>query len=92
MNFFKTRVILGEQLHWQPSEIDRLPYYELEYTIEIYEEILKERKEEQDKQSEGYQDKYGDPTAMGNDMLSKAKSSFKMPSMPAMPSITIPKL
>lgn len=89
MNFFRSRVLLGENLHWQPSEIDRLPYYELEYTIEIYEDILKQRKEEQEKQGGDYQSMYGDPSKVGNDMLNKAKQGFKMPTMPNIP---MPKL
>ena len=89
MNFFKTRVILMEQLHVQPSEIDKFPFYEYEYTIEAYEQLLKERKEDQDKQRDEYDEKYGNPSKMGNDMISKAKSGFKMPSMP---NINIPKI
>ena len=38
-----------EKLHVQPSEIDRLPYYEYEFTISIYNDIVKERNEKEGK-------------------------------------------
>jgi hypothetical protein len=76
-----------EKLHVQPSELDRLPYYELEYTIEEYNEILKERNEKSDKSTGAEMDKYN----VGN-MMSKAQSSLKAPKMPSMPSIRMPKL
>lgn len=89
MNFFKTRLMLMEQLHVQPSEIDRLPYYEYEYSIDLYEEILKERKQEQDKQMQAQKAEYGDPSKMGGNLINKAKSGFRTPSMPK---ITMPKI
>lgn len=76
-----------EKLHIQPSELDRLPYYELEYTIEEYNEILKERNEKSDKSTNAEMDKYN----VGN-MVSKAQSSFRAPKMSNMPSIKMPRL
>jgi hypothetical protein len=89
MNFFKTRVILMEQLHIQPSEIDRMPYYEYEYSIDLYEEVLEERKQNQEKQTQSQKEQYGDPMKMGSSLMNKAKSGFRMPSMPK---INIPKI
>lgn len=76
-----------EQLHIQPSEIDNMQYWEYEITLEEYEKILKERKEEQDKQQEA--SNMSDPMKMGNSMMRQAQSSMKMPSMPK---LNIPKL
>ena len=87
-NFLKTRVILGEQLHWQPSEIDGMFYYEYEISIEEYQKILKERKEQQEEQ-QGSQSGMGDISKMGSNMMKQAQSGFKMPSMP---SLSMPKL
>ena len=50
-NFFKIRVLLMEKLHLQPSELDRLPYYEYEYTVQMYNDMLKERKDGEDKKT-----------------------------------------
>ena len=78
-----------EQLHVQPSEIDKLPYYEFEYSLDLYEEVLEERKQNQEKQAQAQKEEYGDPTKMGNSMINKAKSGFRMPTMPK---INMPKI
>ncbi len=68
-----------EKLHLQPSELDRLPYYEYEYTVEMYNNMLKERKEGDDKKTSEYTDKYNI-----NSMQRQAQSSMKSPQMPSM--------
>ena len=78
-----------EQLHVQPSEIDKLPYYEFEYSLDLYEEVLEERKQNQEKQAQAQKEEYGDPTKMENSMINKAKSGFRMPTMPK---INMPKI
>lgn len=70
-----------ENLHVQPSEIDQMQFWEYEITLEEYQKILKERKEEQDKQQEGQGT--GDMTKMGSNLIKQAQSGFKMPSMPS---------
>lgn len=65
-----------EKLHIQPSEIEKLPYYEFEYTVEIYNDIMKERNEEEKKQSQATQDNYD------INKMQKKMSSYKQPSMP----------
>jgi len=47
-----------EKLHIQPSEIDALPFYEYEYTLQFYNEILVERKEVNDKNTQESSNKY----------------------------------
>ena len=47
-----------EKLHISPSEIDSMPYYEYEYTLFYYNEILEERQEAEKKNSKDYGDKY----------------------------------
>jgi hypothetical protein len=75
-----------EKLHVQPSELDKLPYYELEYTIEEYNEILKERNDKSDKSNNADLDKYN-----AGSMMSKAQGSLKGIKTPGMPSIRLPK-
>jgi len=72
-----------EKLHVQPSELDRLPYYELEYTVSIYNDILDERKRNEDENMDKERDKYN------IDSIKSGMGSFKPPSMP---SIKMPKL
>jgi len=76
-----------ENLHVQPSEIDNMQYWEYEITLEEYQKILKERKEEQDKQQEG--SGMGDISKMGSSMMRQAQNSIKVPNMP---SISMPHL
>lgn len=82
-----------EKLHLQPSEIDNMPYYELEYTIEYYQEILEERNKEEEKQQRAQEDKYnvGQYNRNVNNIsrnmsnfkpLTSSGGKFKMPSMP----------
>ncbi len=68
-----------EKLHVQPSELDRMPYYEYEYTVEMYNDMLKERKEGEDKKTSETTDKYNI-----NSMQRQAQSQMKAPSMPSM--------
>lgn len=76
-----------EKLHIQPSELDMLPYYEYEYTLEIYNDIIKDRNEEEGKQSK--QSKSSDDYNSMYKSSQKQMSSFKAPSMPK---ITMPRL
>jgi hypothetical protein len=71
-----------EKLHIQPSELDMLPFYEYEYTLEIYNDIVKERNDEEKKQNREAEDKYN-VSGMQNSM-SKGMSSYKTPSVPKM--------
>ena len=82
----KVRVLLLEKLHLQPSELDLLPFYEYEYTLEMFNEILKDRNDEDKQNTQSYSDKYNTDSmtkSMNNQM-----SSFKTPSMPK---ISMPK-
>lgn len=62
-----------EKLHIQPSEIDALPFYEYEYTVEIYNDIMKERKDADKENQKTYENKYN---------TSGMKHNFKQPKMP----------
>jgi hypothetical protein len=74
-----------EKLHLQPSELDLLPFYEYEYTLEMFNDIMKERNDDERKQQTSYEDKY-DMGGMKKQM--KNMSSYKTPSMPK---ISMPK-
>ena len=69
-----------EKLHVQPTELDMLPYYEYEYTVEIYNDIVKERNDEEKKQNQGMEDKYNVSGMQKN--VNKNMSGYKNPSMP----------
>lgn len=71
-----------EKLHVQPAELDMLPYYEFEYTVEIYNDIVKERNDEEKKQSKEAEDKYNVGSMQKN--MTKNMPSYKNPSVPKM--------
>lgn len=89
-NFLKTRIVLMENLHIQPSEIDNMQYWEYEITIEEYQNILKERKEQQETQQEGQSpNNLGDINKLSNNLMRSAQNSVKMPSMPNLSKFSI---
>ena len=88
----------------QPSEIENLPYYELQYTIDNLVEHLKKEKEAQsDEKGSGGTDKMtrdmnasiaqGQRSNKANTpTMPKTPSTFKVPSMPNMGSMKMPKM
>ena len=76
-----------EKLHLQPSELDLLPYYEYEYTLEMFNDIIKERNDQETKNNREMEDKYN----IGN-MQSQAKKNMSQYKAPSMPKINLPKL
>lgn len=79
-----------EKLHVQPSELDMLPYYEYEYTISIYNDLIKDRKSDEDQSYAKESDKYNINGMQGQ--MKRSMGSMKSPAMPSMPSIKIPKM
>lgn len=75
-----------EKLHVQPSELDMLPYYEYEYIVEIYNDIIKQRQDEESSSSD-MGDKYNIDSIKNN--MNKNVASYKNPKLPK---INMPKL
>ena len=76
-----------EKLHIQPSELDLLPFYEYEYTLEIYNDLLKERNKKEEQQTQDASDKYN-----MDGLKSQANRTMKSVKAPSMPQIRMPKL
>jgi|TARA_R110002096_G_scaffold12498_1_gene45001 hypothetical protein len=74
-------------LHLQPSELDLLPFYEYEYTLEIFNDLLKDRNKQEQQNTKDTQDKYNMDGL--NAQAQKNMSSYKMP---ALPNMSMPKL
>ena len=66
----------------QPSEIEELPYYELEYIIETLVDILEKKKEAEEGDGEGMKEKQSEYMSQAKGMMSK-HSTPKMPNMPS---------
>jgi hypothetical protein len=76
-----------EKLHVQPSELDMLPYYEYEFTVDLYNDIVKERNDEEKKQNQSTEDKYNMNGMQRN--MNRSMPSYKNPSVPK---ISMPRL
>jgi hypothetical protein len=75
--------LLLEKLHLQPSELDLLPFYEYEYTLEIFNDLLKDRNKQEAQNTKDTQDKYNMDGMKANAQQNMGK--YKMPSLPSMP-------
>jgi len=64
-----------------------LPFYEYEYTLEIFNDMLKDRNKQEQQNTKDTQDKYNMDGL--NAQAKKNMSSYKMPALPKM---TMPKL
>tara|TARA_R100001377_G_scaffold84534_1_gene68302 strand:- start:399 stop:623 length:225 start_codon:yes stop_codon:yes gene_type:complete len=74
-------------LHLQPTELDLLPFYEYEYTLEIYNDLLKDRNKQEQQNTKDTQDKYN-----MDGMKSQATKNMSQYKAPSMPKISMPKL
>ena len=87
-----------ENIHISYSDLEQLPWYQLEEFIDVYNEIQKEREKDKKGSGEGdWNDKYSDmqkkqdgmmkqarkQTGLENIMKNYGSDSFKMPSMPS---------
>ena len=95
---FKTNIasLVRNKLHickdWniQPSEIDRMPYYEYEL---ICEEINITNKEQEKRQKEEEKQYAGMQKSMNpNSIMNSMKNNMPGMKMPSMPKFTMPKL
>jgi hypothetical protein len=68
-------------LHIQPSEIDKLDYYEYWYIVKDLAEYIKKQNDGQKGQEEAAAQQYGDPSKMAKQKMPSMKTpSFKTPS------------
>ena len=99
VNLIKNKIIISKEYHIQPSEIDRLQFYEYEIYLEQLNLIAEQQAEENKKQQEQFDDMKSsmNPSKMMNNM----SSNYKMPSVNtpsissgniSMPKISIPKI
>lgn len=81
----KNKLFICKDWHLQPSEIDKVPFYEYELYLEAINANNKEEAERQEKENKQYE-------AMSKSYKNPS-SSFKAPSMPSfsMPSFSMPK-
>ena len=93
-NLVQNKVSLVRNFHIQPSEIERMPYWEYEYFLKYANQMIEEEQKEQEEQQEGYN---MDSIKRNANSIMKGQSKNmpkmpSMPSMPKMPSFSMPKI
>jgi hypothetical protein len=81
--YFKVKRALIKHDGIQPSEIEKMPYYEYEMFVEMLEEELKRKKEHEERQSEQQSTSAVNPSGEASRLMKQAQTS--------MPKIQIPK-
>lgn len=80
----QSKAVLCKNFNIQPSEIERMPYWEWEMYREECENIAEEEKKQQDEQQQGHS--MTNYQAQANRMM-RGYNTPKMPNMGSMPSI-----
>lgn len=83
-NLVRNKLNICKEYHIQPSEIDRMPFFEYEYMLEDINKDIKEqekRNKEQEKQQQAAMGSMPNYKNMMNGM-SNSMPKFSMPSMP----------
>lgn len=84
------KAALSKNMHIQPSEIDRMPYWEYEPYIEILSNMVKEEKESQEKEMQKYKVherlSQSDPKRIQSMMRQGQPKAPSMPSFGSTPS------
>jgi len=86
-NSAKNKLYICKEWHIQPSEIDKLPYYEYEWMLED----INEDHKEQEKRSKEEQQQY-DNMKKGMPNMNNMNNIMKGYQQPTLPKISLPKL
>jgi hypothetical protein len=86
-NFFKAKAVLYYHMRIQPSEIENMPYYEMEITLEELVEILKQKNEAEKKAYDGQKGNQNTP-----DFNKYANVAKGIAGGVKMPSFSMPKM
>jgi citrate synthase len=77
-NYFDLKAAMLKYTHCQPSELERMPFYEIEILLECLKELADKEEEQRKKQDK--KDSAQMPNMSANSMMRQAQSS--MPKMP----------
>jgi hypothetical protein len=84
----KNRLYICKDYHIQPSEIDKMPYYEYEIILEEIKAIQKQQEQENENQQKEYANMHKNMNP--NSMMNSMRNSMNMGNM-SMPKVNIPK-
>lgn len=71
-NLVQNKLFICKEFHVQPSEIDRMPFYEYEYILEDIDNYQKRQQKDEEARAQEY-------NAMQSQMKMPNMNSFKMP-------------
>ena len=89
-NLTKNKLFICKEYHIQPSEIDRMQFWEYEWYTDEIKEISKAQEKEQKRQEKEYSSIQGSMNP--SNMMRNVSQSMPSVSMPKMPTIQMPKL
>lgn len=86
----RNKLFICKEWHIQPSEIDRLPYYDYELICEEINIVQKEQEKKQQEQEKQYS---GMQSSMNpNRMMNSMRNSMPGMKMPSLPTVSMPKI
>lgn len=86
----RNKLFICKEWHIQPSEIDRLPYYDYELICEEINIVQKEQEKKQQEQEKQYS---GMQSSMNpNRMMNSMRNNMPGMKMPSLPTISMPKI
>lgn len=89
-NLTKNKLFICKEYHIQPSEIDRMQFWEYEWYTDEIKEISKEQ-EKQQKQQEKEQNAMMGSMKNPSSMMRNVQSSMPNIAAPKMPTVNLPK-
>ena len=87
VNHIKTKLLICKDYHIQPSEIDRMRYFEFEYLLDNIKEITDKESERNEEQEKKYAEMQHNMNP--SNYMKSMNSSMRMPTMPK---VSIPKM
>lgn len=88
-NLTKNKLFICKEYHIQPSEIDKMQFWEYEWYTDEIKEISKEQEKQQKEQDKQYADMRSSMNT--SSMMRNAQQSMPNISAPKMPTINMPK-
>jgi hypothetical protein len=83
-NLVANKVNICKNFYIQPSELERMPYWEYEMTVKECEKIAEEEKKRQEEENKQYGGSFN-PKSYQHQASRMMNNYPKMPSMPSMP-------
>lgn len=88
----RNKVALAKYFHIQPSEIERMPFWEYELSLEEVNKIIEKENEENSGSKHGATDNYQPPKNINDIQRMGRQMGINTPKMPNMNNFKMPKI